>query len=404
MLAFCSGNRIIMCTYSDSSTLIKTSLHPIQSEILEFLLRMNDSDIENCIKDSTLLHTSKYAKLKVLIEAYGGKVPPLPPTVKEEEEEGKTSDDVVKDEGLIESPDSPPYPEIPEVDGDVEPDYAKAGEFKAQARKFESEKKFTEALKAYTECIKANPRSGLTIARRAGCLLELGRPNAAINDCNAALKINPDSSRSKKIRGHAYRLLGQYEKALKDLSEANRYDFDPKTDKLLKVVQEYVKQIKSERNKKQREREEKEQEKKRQQSSNSSSSSSSSSSMPGMSGMPGMGGMPSGGMGGMAGMMAQLFGNDPEMKDLLQKPKVMNAFQKMLSNPMGAMSDPLMKDPEVTAAMAKLMPKLQGLMGGMPGMSGMPGMGMGGMGGNAKDDDGGMPDLEPMDGDDDDLD
>ena len=239
------------------------------------------------MKDSNLLYDGKFSKLKALIEKYGGTVPPQ----KKKEEETKTTDDDVstKDDGLIEKPDGPPYPEIPTSSGG-EPDYAAASEFKSQARAFEADKKWQEAMDCYTKCLNANPQSGLTFARRAACLLELGRPNAAVNDCEAALKINPDSSKAKKIRGHAYRLLGEYEKALKDLSEANRYDFDPKTDKLRKVVQEFVKDIKAKR----QEKEAKEREERRKKAESQRKKQQSSSRMP-TGGMPGMGGMPGGG-------------------------------------------------------------------------------------------------------------
>ena len=80
----------------------------------------------------------------------------------------------------------------------------------------------------------------------------------------------------------------------------------------------------------------------------------------------------------------------PEIMEALKNPKVSRALQSMMSNPMGAMNDPAMKDPEVVAAMKKIMPKLQSMMGGMFGGGGMPfGGGMpGGMTGGMP---GGMP-------------
>lgn len=45
------------------------------------------------------------------------------------------------------------------------------------------------------------------------------RPNAAILDCDAALKINPDSAKALKMRGKAHRMLGQWEAAKKDLAD-----------------------------------------------------------------------------------------------------------------------------------------------------------------------------------------
>ena len=61
----------------------------------------------------------------------------------------------------------------------------------------------------------------------------------------------------------------------------------------------------------------------------------------------------------------------------MQNPKVMQAMQAMMSNPMAAMQ--YMSDPEVGPVLQKLMGLFGGGMpGGMGGMGGMPG-GMGGM-------------------------
>lgn len=49
---------------------------------------------------------------------------------------------------------------------------------------------------------------------RAECLIKLSKPVAATRDCDAALKLNPDSAKALKVRGMAKRLLGQYEAAL----------------------------------------------------------------------------------------------------------------------------------------------------------------------------------------------
>ena len=49
---------------------------------------------------------------------------------------------------------------------------------------------------------------------------------AAIRDCTEALKLNPDSAKAYKIRGKSYRRLRDFEKAHKDLAEAQKIDFD----------------------------------------------------------------------------------------------------------------------------------------------------------------------------------
>ncbi|PHJ23903.1 hsp70 interacting protein hip [Cystoisospora suis] len=75
------------------------------------------------------------------------------------------------------------------------------------------------------------------------------------------------------------------------------------------------------------------------------------------------GGIP-GGAGGMPGGMGNLLGalNDPELKKLFENPKMMAAFQDIMSNP-SAMSK-YASDPEVMAAMGNLTSKFGG---GVPG-------------------------------------
>jgi hypothetical protein len=99
------------------------------------------------------------------------------------------------------------------------------------------------------------------------------------------------------------------------------------------------------------------------------------------------------------GLMSTLF-SDPELMAELQKPKVMAAFQELMSGPGGPgafMSNPakmqgLMADPEVGPALSKLMAKFGG--GSMPGgFGGAPG-GFGGAGADDDDDMDDIPDLE----------
>merc|ERR1712106_136780 len=97
----------------------------------------------------------------------------------------------------------------------------------------------------------------------------------------------------------------------------------------------------------------------------------------------------------MSGMM-----NDPEINKAMENPKVLAAFQEIMSAPGGAMgllSNPgklqeLMGDPEVGPALNLMMKKMMGG-GGMPGMGG----GMGGFGSMPPaDDDNGIPDMDEM--------
>ena len=106
-------------------------------------------------------------------------------------------------------------------------------------------------------------------------------------------------------------------------------------------------------------------------------------------------------MGGMPNIM-QILMSDPELAAGMQNPKVMAAFQGLVSEPGGIgglMANPaklqeLMTDPDVGPFLQKLMAKLGPAMGGMPG--GMPGAGMGGPSASGEDDIdlSDLPDLE----------
>merc|ERR1719265_1913580 len=78
--------------------------------------------------------------------------------------------------------------------------------------------------------------------------MKLKRPRAAINDCTAALEINPDSGKAYKLRGKAYRKLGNWEDAHKDLSKGQQLDFDDDTADIHDFVSKKSKAIAEVRN------------------------------------------------------------------------------------------------------------------------------------------------------------
>jgi suppressor of tumorigenicity protein 13 len=292
-------------------------------------------------------------------------------------------------------------------------DFDAAGDLKQEAAELKQDKEWGAALEKYTEAVLAAPPSALLLANRAFVLLELDRPRAAIADCNVALSHNPDSAKALRIRGTAYKRLGQYEQARLDLSGSQAIDYDDVAAQDLKFVSQQVLLVEAEQAKKklaeqtllqeklerQRQAEAAERAEQREQEAaeREARASASRGSMPG--GMP-PGGM--GGMGGMGGLMSVLM-SDPELKAGLSNPKVMAALSGLMSGPggpMGIMQNPaklqeLMADPDVGPFLQKVMAKLGG--GGMGGMGGMPGMGDMGMppGGRMNDDDD-MPDLDDI--------
>jgi suppressor of tumorigenicity protein 13 len=117
-------------------------------------------------------------------------------------------------------------------------DMEQAGEYKMQAADLKSQGKWEEALEKYTAAVLAAPPSSLLYANRAFCLYKLGKNAAAERDCDEALKMNPDSAKSLRVRGTVRKELENYEGALRDLSQAQTIDFDPDASGDLKVLSE----------------------------------------------------------------------------------------------------------------------------------------------------------------------
>mgnify|MGYP002655321127 CR=1 FL=1 len=102
-----------------------------------------------------------------------------------------------------------------------------------------------------------NP-TALFFAKRGQAFLKLNKPNAAIRDCDQALKLNPDSATAYKFRGRAQRLLGNWEEAAKDLRQACKLDYDDEADEWLKEVTPNAKKIEQHKIKQERKKAEKE--------------------------------------------------------------------------------------------------------------------------------------------------
>ena len=70
--------------------------------------------------------------------------------------------------------------------------------------------------------------------------IKLKKPNAAIRDCDEAIRINPDSAQGYKWRGRAHLLLGHWEEAAKDLQTACKLDYDEDADEWLREIKPKV--------------------------------------------------------------------------------------------------------------------------------------------------------------------
>ncbi|CAI0541259.1 unnamed protein product [Linum tenue] len=242
--------------------------------------------------------------------------------------------------------------------------------------------------------------------------IKMKKPNAAIRDANAALKINPDSAKGYKARGMACSLLGKWEEAAKDLHVASKLDYDEEISAVLKKVEPNAHKLDEHRRKYDRlrkEREDRKAEKERQRrrakaqaeyekakKQEQSSSSGRPGGMPGgfpggmpggfpggmpggfpggMPGFPGAGGMPGGfpGAGGMPGGFPGAGGmpggapgnvdfskilNDPDMMAAFSDPEIMAALQDVMKNPANLAKH--QSNPKVAPVIAKMMSKFAG--------------------------------------------
>merc|ERR1711959_305027 len=118
---------------------------------------------------------------------------------------------------------------------------------------------YASALEYYTKALDIQP-SALTFSKRAECFMKLNRNTAATQDCEQALKINPDSAKALKVLGTAQRYLGQYEDACKNLGQGLAIDFDEQSAKVEKEAEKFFHEIRVAKSK---EKAKKEQEEKR---------------------------------------------------------------------------------------------------------------------------------------------
>ncbi|XP_009994649.1 PREDICTED: hsc70-interacting protein [Chaetura pelagica] len=267
--------------------------------------------------------------------------------VKSPEPESEESDLEIDNDGVIE-PDSDDPQEMGDENVEVTEEMMdQANEKKTEAINALSEGELQKAVDLFTDAIKLNPCLAILYAKRASVFVKLQKPNAAIRDCDRAIKINPDSAQTYKWRGKAHRLLGHWEEAAHDLALACKLDYDEEASAMLKEVQPRAQKIAEHRRKYERKREEKEikermesfervkkareeheraqrEEEARRQAGGAQ-----------FGGFPGgfVGGFP-GGMPGMAGMpgLNEIL-SDPEFLAAMQDPEVMVAFQDVAQNP-----------------------------------------------------------------------
>jgi len=321
-------------------------------------------------KNPQALYSQELHFLKDYLESLGAKIPPqehkeVPPKTKEPhvtKEETKAE----KTEESYPEEEQEPDPELVPADNDspletgdeskdvTDEQFEEATSIKIQAMEAQREAKFDEALSLFTKAIVTNPHAGILYASRAQLLLEMKKPNAAIRDCNTAIKIAPDSAKGYKIRGRANRLLGNYEAALRDYQQGQKLDFDDNTKKLEaeikpradKIIAKRARLERQEREKEKEQREKdikerkeairkaREEEAKRQaEEQEEGNPFEQFGGMPGF-GMPGGGGGSTGGMPfGMNPETLQQIMSDPEMLAAMQDPSFMAKLSDIQKNP-----------------------------------------------------------------------
>jgi len=121
----------------------------------------------------------------------------------------------------------------------------KQGELKQAAQEAQEDGKLDEALEKLTAAVCVGCPTAMMYAKRAQLLVKLDRPKAAINDCTAALAVNPDSAKAMKIRARLYAGLKQWEEADVDFQTALKIDYDEDTEEDSKEAAKEAKELRT---------------------------------------------------------------------------------------------------------------------------------------------------------------
>jgi suppressor of tumorigenicity protein 13 len=94
-----------------------------------------------------------------------------------------------------------------------------------------------KSIDLFTDAIKLNTHLAILYAKRPSVFIKLQKPNAAIQDSDRAIEINPDSAQPYKWQGKVHRLMGHWKEAAHDLALACKLDYDEDASAILKEVQ-----------------------------------------------------------------------------------------------------------------------------------------------------------------------
>jgi len=99
-----------------------------------------------------------------------------------------------------------------------------AGKLKAEGNALFGQGQFAEAIGKYTEALKRNPSDHKIYSNRATCFCKLMRWDAALADCDAAIKLDPTFIKAYIRKGKVNHCLRQYHKALQAYKQAEAID------------------------------------------------------------------------------------------------------------------------------------------------------------------------------------
>uniref|UniRef100_A0A2K6TPX1 Hsp70-interacting protein N-terminal domain-containing protein n=1 Tax=Saimiri boliviensis boliviensis TaxID=39432 RepID=A0A2K6TPX1_SAIBB len=168
--------------------------------------------VKMCTQDPSILHTEEMHFLREWVESMGDKIPPVTQKAKSEE---NTKEE--KPDSVIE-PDTDAPQEMGDENAEITEEMMdQANDKKVAAIEALNNGELQKAIDLFTAAIKLNPHLAILYAKRASVFIRLQKPNAAIQDCDRAIEVNPDSAQPYKWRGKAHRPPAHWEKAAHDL-------------------------------------------------------------------------------------------------------------------------------------------------------------------------------------------
>lgn len=222
---------------------------------------------------------------------------------------------------------------IPKEDAEIK---AKAEALKLEGNKAIAQKDFDLAIKKYTEAIEALPSNAVYFANRAAAFTNLQKYDEAIEDAEAAIKIDPNYSKGYSRLAYAKYVQDKPEEALEAYKKVLEIEGDNATDVMRRGYETAKRRVEESLNQNDSTTDV---ERTKEQTEATGSNTESTPDFSSMFGNSGAGGMPDlasmlgGGLGGGLGSLL----NNPQMmqaaQSMMQDPNTMQKMQAMMQNP-----------------------------------------------------------------------